>query len=97
MVKNVKVGGPNVKHSYCDGYRVFFWGGGQKFMALNISNASLESPDHTVTEEVMGFIYSPYFKFPELFQEYSVVPYLTWSPFYKPYKISQLGSILRSL
>jgi hypothetical protein len=35
-----------------------------KFMALNISNASLEIPDHTVTEEVTRFIYSLYFKFP---------------------------------
>ena len=44
-----------------------------KFMALNISNASLEIPDHTVTEEVMWFMYSPYFKFPELLlQKYTL-------------------------
>jgi hypothetical protein len=55
-----------------------------KCMALNNSNASLDIPDHTVTEEVMGFMDSPYFKFPELFQEYFVVPCLTWSPFNKP-------------
>jgi hypothetical protein len=37
-----------------------------RFMALNISNASLEIPDHTVTEEVIGFTYSLYFNFPRI-------------------------------